>query len=72
MFIRVDLPDPEGPMMATNSPLSTSEVQPPDRLYHDFADLIVALDAAHLDDCHELLHLDLEDDLLALAGCRRR
>ena len=37
MFISVDLPEPEAPMMATNSPCSTSKLDAAQRVHLDVA-----------------------------------
>ncbi len=46
MFIAVDLPEPLGPMMATNSPASIVEVDAPQRLERRLALAVGLRDAA--------------------------
>ena len=67
MFMSVDLPDPDGPMMATNSPGRTCSGDAAQRAH---------LDLAHLVDASEVLDLDdgtrHEPRSLRTDGVRRR
>ena len=49
MFIAVDLPEPDGPMMATNSPSSIVEIDAGERMHGRRAGAVDLGDAAELD-----------------------
>ena len=50
MFISVDLPEPDGPMMATNSPVVDAQVDAVERAHFDLAEVVDLDELADLDD----------------------
>ena len=63
MFSSVDLPEPDGPTMATNSPGLDLEVDPLQRLDLDRAGVVDLAQVAHVDDRRGRLH---DRDLLTV------
>ena len=81
MFISVDLPEPDEPMIATNSPARISSETPAQRAHLDVAGLVDLRDVADLDEgraVHRSEHaaharrLRLPERWSALAGLAAR
>ena len=70
MFIAVDLPEPDGPMIATNSPRVDGEVDAGQRVHRGVARAVDLGDAAQLDQRIGWARAAVTGRLSALGGDR--